>query len=155
MRRDSPQTSNCPPYHLMIAEVTRKTTFMPSSRHFDCIVFSTRPSVGLFQYFCRGQFENGSGVWNLGASPLWENWWTNFSIGLSFPNFDEDLGLSIKDTTESRGVSPTYVKRFQDENMQIPDPNEQVTITVLTNEFVVGVLNTAINKKYSRPILEL
>ena len=49
----------------------------------------------------------------------------------------------------------TYVQRFYDKSVQIPDPNEQVTIAAFTNGLVTGVFNTAIHKKYPRTLWEL
>ncbi|XP_027102611.2 uncharacterized protein [Coffea arabica] len=49
----------------------------------------------------------------------------------------------------------SYVQRFHDESVQIPDPNEQVTIAAFTHGLVSGVFNTKIHKKYPRTLHEL
>nr|XP_027067568.1 uncharacterized protein LOC113693195 [Coffea arabica] len=49
----------------------------------------------------------------------------------------------------------SYVQRFHEESVQIPDPNEQVTIAAFTHGFVAGVFNTRIHKKYPRTLKEL
>ncbi|XP_027173140.1 uncharacterized protein LOC113772850 [Coffea eugenioides] len=49
----------------------------------------------------------------------------------------------------------SYVQRFNEESVQIPDPNEQVTIAAFTHGLVSGVFNTAIHKKYPRTLHEL
>ena len=42
----------------------------------------------------------------------------------------------------------SYVQRFHEESVQIPDPNEQVTIAAFTHGLVFGVFNMGIHKKY-------
>ncbi|XP_027118430.1 uncharacterized protein [Coffea arabica] len=49
----------------------------------------------------------------------------------------------------------SYVQRFHEESVQIPDPNEQVTIAAFTHGLVARVFNTGIHKKYSRTLHEL
>ncbi|XP_071916083.1 uncharacterized protein [Coffea arabica] len=49
----------------------------------------------------------------------------------------------------------SYVQRFHEENVQIPDPNEQVTIAAFTHGLVSRVFNTGIHKKYPRTLHEL
>nr|XP_027089516.1 uncharacterized protein LOC113710608 [Coffea arabica] len=49
----------------------------------------------------------------------------------------------------------SYVQRFHEESVQIPDPNEQVTIAAFTHGLVSGVFNTGIHKKYPRTLHEL
>ena len=49
----------------------------------------------------------------------------------------------------------SYVQRFQDESVQISDPNEQVTIAVFTNGFVVETFHTVRHKKYPRTLQDL
>ncbi|XP_027088750.1 uncharacterized protein [Coffea arabica] len=49
----------------------------------------------------------------------------------------------------------SYVQRFHEESVQIPDPNEHVTIAVFTHGFVAGVFNTGIHKKYPRTLQDL
>ncbi|XP_027100410.1 uncharacterized protein [Coffea arabica] len=49
----------------------------------------------------------------------------------------------------------SYVQRFHEESVQIPNPNEQVTIAAFTHGLVVGVFNTGIHKKYPRTLHEL
>nr|XP_027099262.1 uncharacterized protein LOC113718566 [Coffea arabica] len=49
----------------------------------------------------------------------------------------------------------SYVQRFNEESVQIPDPNEQVTIAAFTHGLVSGVFNTGIHKKYPRTLHEL
>ncbi|XP_071933903.1 uncharacterized protein [Coffea arabica] len=49
----------------------------------------------------------------------------------------------------------SYVQRFHEESVQIPNPNEQVTIAAFTHGLVVGVFNTGIHKKYPHSLHEL
>ncbi|XP_071920582.1 uncharacterized protein [Coffea arabica] len=49
----------------------------------------------------------------------------------------------------------SYVQRFNEESMQIPDPNEQVTIVTFTHGLVARVFNTGIHKKYPGTLYEL
>ncbi|XP_071920730.1 uncharacterized protein [Coffea arabica] len=49
----------------------------------------------------------------------------------------------------------SYVRRFHEESVQIPDPNEQVTLAAFTHGLVAGEFNTGIHKKYSRTLHEL
>nr|XP_027088778.1 uncharacterized protein LOC113710141 [Coffea arabica] len=49
----------------------------------------------------------------------------------------------------------SYVHRFHEKNVQIPNPNEHVTIAAFTHELVAGVFNTGIHKKYPRTLHEL
>ncbi|XP_071906205.1 uncharacterized protein [Coffea arabica] len=49
----------------------------------------------------------------------------------------------------------SYVQRFHEESVQIPDPNEQITIAAFTHGIVAGVFNTGIHKKYPRTLHEL
>ncbi|XP_027120344.2 uncharacterized protein [Coffea arabica] len=49
----------------------------------------------------------------------------------------------------------SYVQRFHEESVQIPNPNEQVTIAAFTYGLVAGVFNTGIHKKYPRTLHEL
>ncbi|XP_027174210.1 uncharacterized protein LOC113773797 [Coffea eugenioides] len=49
----------------------------------------------------------------------------------------------------------SYVQRFHEECVQIPNPNEQVTIAAFTHGLVSGVFNTGIHKKYPRRLHEL
>ncbi|XP_027094951.1 uncharacterized protein [Coffea arabica] len=49
----------------------------------------------------------------------------------------------------------SYVQRFHEESVQIPNPNEQVTIAAFTHGLVAGVFNTGIHKKYPRSLHEL
>ncbi|XP_071906224.1 uncharacterized protein [Coffea arabica] len=49
----------------------------------------------------------------------------------------------------------SYVQRFHEKSVQIPDPNEQVTIAAFTHGLVVGVFNTGIHKKYPHTLHEL
>nr|XP_027120405.1 uncharacterized protein LOC113737360 [Coffea arabica] len=60
-------------------------------------------------------------------------------------NIQQNLGQSLR----------SYVQRFQDKSVQIPDPNEKVIIAVFTNGFIVGELNTEVHKKYLRTLREL
>nr|XP_027123991.1 uncharacterized protein LOC113740648 [Coffea arabica] len=60
-------------------------------------------------------------------------------------NMQQNSGKSLR----------SYVQRFHEESVQIPDPNEQVTIAALTHGLVAGVFNTGIHKKYSRTLQEL
>nr|XP_027086729.1 uncharacterized protein LOC113708473 [Coffea arabica] len=48
----------------------------------------------------------------------------------------------------------TYVQRFQDKNVQILDPKEQVTIAAFTNRLTAGVFNTGAHKKFPRTLRE-
>ena len=48
----------------------------------------------------------------------------------------------------------TYVQRFYDKSVQIPDPKEQVTIAAFTNGLTAGVFNTGVHKKYPRTLQE-
>ena len=48
-----------------------------------------------------------------------------------------------------------YMQRFHDESVQIPDPNEQVTIAIFTNGLIAGVFNTEVYRKYPRTLREL
>nr|XP_027086741.1 uncharacterized protein LOC113708488 [Coffea arabica] len=49
----------------------------------------------------------------------------------------------------------SYVQRFNEENVQIPDQNEQVTIAVFTNGLVAGIFNTEIHRDYPRTLRKL
>ncbi|XP_071926054.1 uncharacterized protein [Coffea arabica] len=49
----------------------------------------------------------------------------------------------------------SYVQRFHEKSVQIPDPNEQVIIVAFTHGLVAGVFNTGIHKKYPRTLHEL
>nr|XP_027082689.1 uncharacterized protein LOC113705025 [Coffea arabica] len=49
----------------------------------------------------------------------------------------------------------SYVQRFNEKSVQIPDPSEQVTIAAFTHGLVSGVFNTGIHKKYPRTLHEL
>nr|XP_027123348.1 uncharacterized protein LOC113740056 [Coffea arabica] len=49
----------------------------------------------------------------------------------------------------------SYAQRFNEENVQIPDQNEQVTIAAFTNGLVVGIFNTEIHRDYPRTVREL
>ncbi|XP_027158226.1 uncharacterized protein LOC113759845 [Coffea eugenioides] len=49
----------------------------------------------------------------------------------------------------------SYVQRFHEESVQIPNSNEQVTIAAFTHGLVAGVFNTGIHKKYPRSLHEL
>ncbi|XP_071924151.1 uncharacterized protein [Coffea arabica] len=54
-----------------------------------------------------------------------------------------------------RELLRSYVQRFHEESVQIPDPNEQVTIAAFTHGLVAGIFNTGIHKKYPRTLHEL
>ena len=49
----------------------------------------------------------------------------------------------------------SYVQRFHEKNMQIFDPNEQVTIAAFTNGLAAGAFNTKVHRKYSRTLQKL
>nr|XP_027099139.1 uncharacterized protein LOC113718431 [Coffea arabica] len=49
----------------------------------------------------------------------------------------------------------SYVQRFNEENVQIPYQNEQVTIAAFTNELIAGIFNTEIHRDYPRTLREL
>ncbi|XP_071905664.1 uncharacterized protein [Coffea arabica] len=49
----------------------------------------------------------------------------------------------------------SYVQRFNEENVQIPDQNEQVTIAAFTNGLVAGIFNTEIHRQYPHTLREL
>ncbi|XP_071909636.1 uncharacterized protein [Coffea arabica] len=49
----------------------------------------------------------------------------------------------------------SYAQRFNDENVQIPDQNEQVTLAAFTNVLVAGTFNTEIHRDYPRTLREL
>nr|XP_027086665.1 uncharacterized protein LOC113708406 [Coffea arabica] len=49
----------------------------------------------------------------------------------------------------------SYVQRFYEESVLIPDPNEHVIIAAFTHGLVAGVFNTGIHKKYPRTLHEL
>ncbi|XP_071919055.1 uncharacterized protein [Coffea arabica] len=49
----------------------------------------------------------------------------------------------------------SYTQRFNEENVQIPDQNEQVTIAAFTNGLVAGIFNTEIHREYPRTLREL
>ncbi|XP_027156081.1 uncharacterized protein LOC113756723 [Coffea eugenioides] len=49
----------------------------------------------------------------------------------------------------------SYAQRFNEENVQIPDQNEQVTIAAFTNGLVAGIFNTEIHRQYPRTLREL
>ncbi|XP_071924826.1 uncharacterized protein [Coffea arabica] len=49
----------------------------------------------------------------------------------------------------------SYVRRFHEESVQIPDPNEQVTLAAFTHGLTAGEFNTGIHKKYPRTLHEL
>ena len=49
----------------------------------------------------------------------------------------------------------SYVQRFQDESVLIPNPDEQVTMVAFTNGLVFGLFNTGVHKKYLRTLQEL
>nr|XP_027102809.1 uncharacterized protein LOC113724064 [Coffea arabica] len=54
------------------------------------------------------------------------------------------------------GRVPSLVySRFNEENVQIPDQNEQVTIAAFTNGLVAGIFNTEIHREYPRTLREL
>ncbi|XP_027070680.2 uncharacterized protein [Coffea arabica] len=48
-----------------------------------------------------------------------------------------------------------YVQRFNEENVQIPDQNEQVTIAAFTNGLIVGTFHIEIHWDYPRTLREL
>ncbi|XP_071939899.1 uncharacterized protein [Coffea arabica] len=49
----------------------------------------------------------------------------------------------------------SYVQRFNEENVQIPDQHEQVTIAAFTNGLIAGIFNTEIHRDYPRTLREL
>ncbi|XP_027156893.1 uncharacterized protein LOC113758061 [Coffea eugenioides] len=49
----------------------------------------------------------------------------------------------------------SYVQRFNEKNMQIPDQNEQVTIAAFTNGLIAGIFHTEIHRNYPRSLREL
>ncbi|XP_071909560.1 uncharacterized protein [Coffea arabica] len=49
----------------------------------------------------------------------------------------------------------SYAQRFNEENVQIPDQNEQVTLAAFTNGLVAGLFNTEIHRDYPRTLHEL
>ncbi|XP_071928199.1 uncharacterized protein [Coffea arabica] len=49
----------------------------------------------------------------------------------------------------------SYAQRFNEENVQIADQNEQVTIAAFTNGLVAGIFNTEIHRQYPRTLREL
>ncbi|XP_027155690.1 uncharacterized protein LOC113780842 [Coffea eugenioides] len=49
----------------------------------------------------------------------------------------------------------SYLQRFDEENVQIPDQNEQVTIAAFTNGLIAGIFNTEIHRDYPRTLREL
>ncbi|XP_071933541.1 uncharacterized protein [Coffea arabica] len=49
----------------------------------------------------------------------------------------------------------SYAQRFNEENVQIPDQNEQVTIAAFTNGLVAGIFNTEIHREYPRTLRKL
>nr|XP_027063200.1 uncharacterized protein LOC113689656 [Coffea arabica] len=49
----------------------------------------------------------------------------------------------------------SYAQRFNEENVQIPDQNEQVTIATFTNGLIAGIFNTEIHRDYPRTLREL
>ncbi|XP_027102703.1 uncharacterized protein [Coffea arabica] len=57
---------------------------------------------------------------------------------------------------QNRGESlRSYIRKFHEESVQIPDPNEQVTLAAFTHGLVAGEFNTRIHKKYPRTLHEL
>ncbi|XP_027182319.1 uncharacterized protein LOC113780742 [Coffea eugenioides] len=49
----------------------------------------------------------------------------------------------------------SYVQRFNEENVQIPDQNEQVTIVAFTNGLIAEIFHTKIHRNYPRSLREL
>ncbi|XP_027086637.1 uncharacterized protein [Coffea arabica] len=47
------------------------------------------------------------------------------------------------------------MQRFNEENVQIPDQNEQVTIAAFTNGLIAGIFHTEIHRDYPRTLREL
>ena len=49
----------------------------------------------------------------------------------------------------------SYVQRFHDENVQILNQNEQVTIVTFTNGLIIGAFSTEIYWEYPRTLREI
>nr|XP_027067492.1 uncharacterized protein LOC113693114 [Coffea arabica] len=49
----------------------------------------------------------------------------------------------------------SYAQRFNEENVQIPDQNEQVIIAAFTNGLIAGIFNTEIHRDYPRTFRKL
>ncbi|XP_071920755.1 uncharacterized protein [Coffea arabica] len=67
------------------------------------------------------------------------------------PPFTDDINGEMGQGESLR----SYAQRFNEENVQIPDQNKQVTIAAFTNGLVAGIFNTEIYREYPHTLREL
>ncbi|XP_027148630.1 uncharacterized protein LOC113749158 [Coffea eugenioides] len=75
----------------------------------------------------------------------------------AFPIFLHGTARKWFWSLEPRSISSLdeLIDRFNEENVQIPDQNEQVTIAAFTNGLVAGIFNTEIHRQYPHTLREL